>query len=200
MSSDTTQKVRKRPLLAISIISLMVAVGTGTFVVQAAAGDADKAWQAYLINLLLFSAIAHGALLFSTLMHAVHARWGGVLADLAEAFSAFFPISFILFVLLFNGKSHVFPWLMQDLHGKESWLNMPYMLARDMAGLLILYGTGFAYLYYALWFKIRRRGASGSLAVWLRDRWQRKTPDETRFRRRRTFFAYLYMLAFAVVL
>jgi TRAP-type C4-dicarboxylate transport system permease small subunit len=200
MSSDTSPKLRKRPLLVIVVINLLVAVGAGTFAMQLVAGDADKAWQAYLINLLLFSAIAHGALLFSTLMHVVHARWGGVLADLAEAFSAFFPISFILFILLFNGKSHVFPWMLADLHGKEGWLNIRFMLGRDVLGLLILYGLGFAYLYHALWFKIRQRGASGALAVLLRDHWKRYKPDEIRFRKRRTLFAYLYMLAFALVL
>ena len=164
MSSDTTLKLRKRPLTIIIFISLMVAVGAGTFAVQVAIGDADKAWQAYLINFLLFSAIAHGALLFSTLMQAVHARWGGVLADLAEAFSAFFPVSFFLFLGLFWGKAHVFPWLLEDLHGKEAWLNLPFLFGRDVFALLVLYGLGFAYLYHTLWFKIRERGATGSLA------------------------------------
>ncbi|MEJ2041309.1 MAG: hypothetical protein P8X55_20625 [Desulfosarcinaceae bacterium] len=200
MSSDTTLKLRKRPLAIIIFISLMVAVGVGTFAVQVAIGDADKAWQAYLINFLLFSAIAHGALLFSTLMQAVHARWGGVLADLAEAFSAFFPVSFFLFLGLFWGKAHVFPWLLEDLHGKEAWLNLPFLFGRDVFALLLLYGLGFAYLYHTLWFKIRERGATGSLALWLRGRWQRSRPDEERYRKRKSLFAYLYMLAFTLVL
>ena len=199
MSGDKKQKLRKKPLMIIMGISTLVAVGAGTFAVQITIGDADKAWQAYLINFLLFSAIAHGALLFSTLMHAVRARWGGVLAELAEAFSAFFPVSFFLFLGLFWGKTHVFPWLFQDLHGKESWLNLPFLFARDLSGLLILYALGFAYLYHALWFKIRRRGATSSLALWLQKRWQRNVPDESRYHRRMTVFAFLYMLAFTLV-
>lgn len=200
MNNNAAQTPRKGSLTILAVISLLVAIGAGTFFFQVIAGDVDKAWQAYLINFLLFSAIAHGALLFSTLMHAVHARWGGTLSDLAEAFSFFFPVSFLLFLGLFWGKSHVFPWLLQDLHGKGTWLNLPFLFSRDLAGLVALYALGFAYLYHALWFKIRQRGATGSLALWLQARWQRKPPDEERYRRRMTTFAYLYMLAFAVVL
>ena len=52
--------------------------GAAIFVINAAIGTAaEKAWEAYLINFLLFSAIAHGAVLFSALMNTVNARWSG---------------------------------------------------------------------------------------------------------------------------
>lgn len=200
MSSQTAHTRQLRPTTAMMVFGLLAVVGMGAFVAQAVAGDADKAWQAYLVNFLLFSAIAHGALLFSTLMHAVRARWSGPLADLAEAFSAFFPVSFFLFMFLFWGKEHVFPWLYQDLHGKEVWLNLPFLFTRDLIGLVILYALGLAYLYHALWFKLRQRGASGSLALWLWQRWQLRPPDSLRYMRRKTLFAFLYMLAFSMVL
>jgi hypothetical protein len=200
MSNQPAYTRRLRPSTAMIAFGLLALVGMGTFVAQALAGDADKAWQAYLVSFLLFSAIAHGALLFSTLMHAVGARWSGPLADLAEAFSAFFPVSFFLFMFLFWGKGHVFPWLYHDLHGKEVWLNLPFLFLRDLIGLMILYALGFAYLYHGLWFKLKRRGASGSLALWLWKRWQLRPPDAERYRRRTTVFAFLYMLAFTIVL
>jgi hypothetical protein len=184
----------------VMLFGIIAAAGLAVFAFQTVKGDAARAWQAYLVNFLLFSAIAHGAVLFSTLMHAVKARWSGPLADLAEAFTAFFPISFILFMILFWGKDHVFPWLHHDLHGKEVWLNLPFLFWRDVVGLLILYGLGFAYLYHALWFKLRRRGASGSWAMRLWERWKQHPPDEERYRRRMTVFGLLYMLAFALIL
>lgn len=179
---------------------VLIAAGAATFIVQAVSGNADKAWQTYLISFLLFSAIAHGALLFSTLMHTVRARWSSPLADLAEAFSSFFPVSLILFLILFLGRRHIFPWLGHDLHGKEVWLNIPFLFSRDIIALLILYGLGLAYLYHAHWFRIRARGADGPLGRWLRRRWDARTPDEARYRKRMTVFALLYMLAFAFVL
>jgi len=179
---------------------LFAAAGIIIFLVHVTSGLVDKAWQAYLTNLLLFAAIAHGALLFSTLMNAVGARWSGPLAGLAEAFTAFFPVSFVLFIILFLGGDHVFPWLHHDLHGKEVWLNLPFMFSRDVAGLLVLYGLGFAYLYHALYFKLKTLGATGKLGELLRRRWQQKPPDEARFKKRMMACGLLYMLAFALVL
>jgi hypothetical protein len=200
MNSRTSQIRSNRPSVPALIFGLIAVAGLGAFFYQVIKGDAARAWQAYLINFLLFSAIAHGALLFSTLMHAVKARWSGPLADLAEAFSAFFPVSFILFLILFWGYRDIFPWLHHDLHGKEVWLNIRFLFWRDLTGLIILYGLGFAYLYHALWFKLRRRGATGPMAVWLWGRWRRRPPDEARYRRRMTVFGLLYMLAFAIIL
>lgn len=185
--------------LLVGIIGL-TAVGLAIFVWQAVRVDPAKAWQAYLINFLLFSAIAHGALLFSTLMHATKARWSGPLSDLAEAFSAFFPVSFILFLMLFLGSDYVFPWQGADLHGKDGWLNVPFIFWRDTGALLLLYALGFAYLYHTLYFKIQTRGAGGKLGQRLQRRWQAKPPDAETFEKRRTVFSMLYMLAFALVL
>jgi hypothetical protein len=113
----------------------LAAAGALIFITVAAVGNPARAWQAYLLNFLFFSAIAQGALLFSALMHTVKARWSGPLADVAESFAAFFPVSLVLFVILFLGQQHVFPWLHEDLHGKEVWLNVPFMFGRDLAGL-----------------------------------------------------------------
>jgi hypothetical protein len=200
MTTPSSNVAPVKVSMAMLVGAVFVAAGAATFLVQTLAGNAARAWQAYLVNFLLFSAMAHGALLFSTLMHAVRARWSGPLADLAEAFTSFFPVSLLLYMGLFLGKAHLFPWIGHDLHGKEAWLNVPFLFARDVAGLLILYGLGLAYLYHALWFKLSDRGASGPLGRWLWRRWQRRPPDEERYRRRRTVFSFLYMLAFALVL
>ena len=178
----------------------MTLLGAAIFIVHITVGMAEKAWQAYLINFLLFSAVAHGAVLFSALMNTVRARWSGPLSDLAEAFSAFFPISFLLLLVLFMGGGYVFPWLHHDLHGKEGWLNLRFMCYRDAAGLVVLYSLGFAYLYHALYFKIRDRGAGGKIGIRLWQYWQAHPPDEAQFKSRKMIFGTLYMLAFALVL
>ncbi|MEJ2155122.1 MAG: hypothetical protein P8X96_07285 [Desulfobacteraceae bacterium] len=200
MTNNTTATAQTLPKWMTSLPLVLAAIGIAVFVLQVFAGSADRAWQAYLVNLLLFAAIAHGAVLFSTLMHTVRARWSGPLADLAEAFIAFFPVSFILFLLLFLGQGHVFPWMHHELHGKEVWLNLPFMMSRDALGLVLLYGFGFAYLYHALYFKLKVRGASGKMASRLLKRWQANPPDEARYKSRMTAFGLLYMLAFALVL
>ena len=86
---------------------VLSAIGLATFIHGALSPHPERAWQAYLVNFLLFSAVAQGALVFSALMHTTGARWSGPLASLAEAFSAFFPVSLVLFLILFIGREHV---------------------------------------------------------------------------------------------
>lgn len=184
-----------------TIFLLCILLGVAAFLVQVFRGEAARAWQAYLISFLLFSALAHGALLFSTLMHTVKARWSGQAAAVAESFSAFLPVSLILFLVLFLGGSNVFPWIGQDLHGKEVWLNLPFLFGRDLVGLLVLYGLGLGYVYYTrLAQNDPDRPAAGLLARRIRQRLSHSTQDPAGYERVRTILGILYMVAFALVL
>jgi hypothetical protein len=151
--------------MAFWVFSAFIGVGLMTFIYGLSGPHPQRAWQAYLINFLLWSAIAQGAVLFSAVMHMTKARWSGPLASLAESFTAFFPLSLILFLLLFFGRSHVFPWLHEDLHGKEGWLNIPFLFTRDCIGLLILYLLGFGYLFNAMQLKIDPNRPAGPFAT-----------------------------------
>jgi hypothetical protein len=196
--SENTLSLKHKSFTRLFII--LILIGLVVFFIQAAGRHPEKAWQAYLINLLLFSAISQGGLLFSTLMHTVKAKWSGPLAGLAESFAAFFPVSLVLFCLLFIGKNHVFPWLGADLHGKEIWLNIPFLFTRDLVGLIILYGLGLLYLYHSLYFKIESDSDTAGIRGFLIRHWQKRPPEAERFRQRMTVLAILYMLAFALIL
>nr|WP_306304164.1 NrfD/PsrC family molybdoenzyme membrane anchor subunit [Desulfosarcina cetonica] len=195
----TMSENRPQPSLMKIFTGLFIA-GALIFIAVAIIGDPARAWQAYLLNFLFFSAIAQGAVLFSALMHTVKARWSGPLADIGEAFAAFFPVSLVLFLILFLGRQYVFPWMHADLHGKEVWLNVPFLFGRDFIGLCLLYGIGIVFLYHRLYFTLKERGASGPLGRRLLKRWEGKAFDERKFAARTTTFAILYLLAFALVL
>jgi hypothetical protein len=184
-----------------NVFLALVAVGIVAFLVQLFMRHPERAWQAFLINFLVWSAIAQGGLLFSALMHTTRAKWSGPLSNLAEAFTAFFPFSILLFLLLFLGREHVFPWLHADLHGKENWLNLRFLFTRDLAALVILYGLGLAYTYQALRLKLgAETGEGGRLRNFLVRRWQRRAGDAERCERRKNVLSILYMLAFTLVL
>ncbi|MBW1865420.1 MAG: hypothetical protein JRI64_07300, partial [Deltaproteobacteria bacterium] len=121
MEANITQHIATRKTPAFRIFSALFILGAVTFLWGLAGHHPERAWQAYLINFLLWSAIAQGALLFSAVMHMTKARWSGPLSGLSESFASFFPISFVLFLILLMGKNHLFPWLHEDLHGKEVW-------------------------------------------------------------------------------
>jgi Ni/Fe-hydrogenase subunit HybB-like protein len=168
------------------IFAAFVMIGLAAFLVQASGRHPERAWQAYLINFLLWSAVAQGGLLFSVVLHITKARWGRPLQGLAESFAAFFPVSFLLFLFLFLGKAYVFPWFRGDLHGKGWWLSIPFLFSRDGAGLLILYGLGFAYLSSAL--------------GWKRNQAEAAERRREVYRRRMSVFGVLYIMAYAAVL
>ncbi len=179
----------------------LMIIGLLAFVWSLALGEAAVAWRAYLVNFLLFSAMAQGAVLFSAMTNTVQARWSLRLAPLAEAFSSFFPVSFLLFLGLFLGGENVFPWLHADLHhGKEVWLSLPFLFARDLLGLLLLYGLGFAYLYYALWFRLGKISGTSGLRAKMAALWQGKKPDPEAYAHRKYLFGILYLVAFTLVL
>ncbi len=200
MTKEKSDKARVKTPSLTAVFLILAAIGTVTFTAQAVWLRPQKAWQAYLISFLLFSAIAQGGLLFSTLMHTTRARWSGPLSSLAESFTAFFPVSLILFIFLFLGQKHVFPWIGQDLHGKEAWLNIPFLFTRDLLGLMLLYALGLVYLYHALWFRLKEGNGKGRLRKILFERWRKNQPDPDKYRQRMTVFGFLYMLFFAFIL
>jgi len=179
---------KQQPLL-IGFLTLVL-VGLGSFLFQLAGDHPERAWQAFLVNFLLFSAVAQGALLFPMVLHMTKAKWGEPLKRVAESFVMFFPLSLCLFVLLFPGRAHLFPWLAHGSHGKEAWLNLPFLFLRDLIALLVLYGLGVAYVYHAL----RLRG----LPIPMQSKSEsppRLDPDQ--YLSRMTVISVLYALAYA---
>jgi len=185
---------------ALWLFIALVVIGGVTFVYGLTSQHPERAWQAYLINFLLWSAIAQGAVLFSAVMHMTKARWSGPLSGLSESFAAFFPFSFVLFLVLFLGKTHIFPWLHQDLHGKEVWLNIPFLFWRDFFGLLILYVLGFGYLYNTLQLKFDPDKPQRGLRKYIYSGWQQNSRNPGRVKKRMTMWGGFYIFAFALVL
>ena len=200
MTSNETDinKPNKSPANWIFII--LIIIGLAAFVYGILSPHPEKAWQAYLINFLLWSGIAQGAVVFSAVMHMTKARWSGPLSGLSESFAAFFPLSFVLFLILFLGRSHIFPWLHEDLHGKEIWLNIPFLFTRDCIGLLVLYAIGFAYLYHALQLRADPTQVQSGFQKMIFNGWIRNNRSAERVKKKMTLWAGLYILAFTLVL
>jgi len=180
--------------------AVLAAAGLTAFLSGLFGPHPQVAWQAFLINFLLWSAMAQGAVLFAAVTHTVKARWAGPLSGLAEAFAGFFPLSFACFLVLLLGKEHLFPWLHEDLHGKEVWLNIPFLFTRDGIGFLVLYGIGWAFLSQDLKLKLGTSGPGGGLRRLLAGRIPQNDADIQRVQSRKSLWGGLYCFAFAVVL
>ncbi len=65
--------------------AVLIILGFGYFAFQLQNQPPAQAWGAYLVNVLLWSAIAQGGLLFSMVMHMTKARWSQPLQGLSES-------------------------------------------------------------------------------------------------------------------
>jgi hypothetical protein len=114
--------------------------------------DPDQAWRAYVVNWLFFTSIACGAMLLVAATTIVKARWNWSVRRVGLAFSAFLPVSFILLLPMLGLGEDYFPWIEAMAHDpivqkKAAYLNMPFLITRNVVGLALLF-CGFLYMAY----------------------------------------------------
>ena len=74
------------------------------------------------MNTLYFGGIAQGGILIACIFTIVGARWPGPVRRIAESLGAWVPITFVLSLVGFLGRNHVYPWIGHPPPGKEAWL------------------------------------------------------------------------------
>src|SRR5271169_1840866 len=126
--------------------------GIAAFVFALCAGMAQRAWQAYLVNFVFWTGLSFGAVLFSPVLNMANASWGRPMKRLAEAFSAYLPVSFCLFWGLYVGKDRLFVWAQGPVEGafKQVWLRTWFVFARNGIGLAALTVLCLAFVYYSV--------------------------------------------------
>jgi hypothetical protein len=119
-----------QPLTTIAYV--LIALGLVAFAIALTQGLAQRAWEAFLVNLLFWLGIAQGGVVVSAAFYLTQGRWAGrAHYRLAEAFSGFLIPGFILFWFLFFGRELIFPWIRHPIPAKTTWLNVPFLFARD---------------------------------------------------------------------
>jgi len=133
--------------LMLGLGALFAVVGIGGFLLALSRGQADRAWHLFHVNWLYFTGLAGGSVALASVHKVANAKWSGVILRFAEAAVAFFPISFIAFLLIFFvGYDHIYPDFHGLGHGKEVWLSFPWMVGRLGVGLLVLFLLGWAFV------------------------------------------------------
>ena len=189
----------------VSAFVLLTMIGMGSFGLLIALHQPGRAWQALLINFLLWSAIAQGGLLFSVIMHLTKAKWSKGLCGISEGFAAFFPVSLACYGLLFWGADYIFPWQHHLLDGKEMWLNLPFLFSRDIIGLCLLYGIGLGYVFVSMKQRFQivpvsiTYNTAGRLRRTLHRMWQKKASDAEIINTAKTVLGVLYAIGFVLV-
>jgi len=153
---ETYPELPYRRVQSVGVLSLLIpafiVVGLIAFI-AALMVDADRAWRAYHFNWLYFASIAQGAVLLAAVVSITRAVWSQPVRRLSLSFVAFLPIAWVLAIPIFFGAKHIFPWVANPetmQHGKEAYLNIPFMAMRILGGLGILYAIDFAFAYWSL--------------------------------------------------
>ena len=92
------------PASWIVISSILVLVGLAAFLYGAYGAYRLRAWQIFTVNYVFWAGLAFGGVLFSAVLNLSKAVWGRPIKRMAEAFSAYLPVSFLLFWVLLAGE------------------------------------------------------------------------------------------------
>lgn len=188
-------------------IPVLVSIGLLVFVAGLFV-DSQRAWRAYLFNWLFFSGIAMGGVMLAVVVTMTRGLWSRPIRRIALSMVAFLPISFILMLPMFFAAGQIFPWLHEPVTpGKEAYLNVPFLVIRQMLALGALYTLAFVFAYWSLRPDVGLlRGQAGRLSG-LYERlsrdWQGQEQEEARAHRKIAvlgpIIALTYALAFSLV-
>jgi hypothetical protein len=141
----------RAPRGLVAVLAALVALGALAFVVGAAGAHPERAWAAYLTNLVYFFSVALGGILLWAIQRIIGARWGRPVARVHQAFSAFLPVGFLLLVVfVFLGAEHLYPWIHEPIEAKAAWLDLGFWRLRDIAVAAVLAGLGIGYMRLVL--------------------------------------------------
>jgi hypothetical protein len=125
------------PLNRLGVV--LFVIGVVGFVIALILGQSQRVWEIWLVNFLYFNGIAQGGVVCSAAFYLTQARWAGSTHyRMAEAFSLYLAIGFILFWGIFIGRISIFPWILHPSPKQQVWLNAPFLFARDGIALLVI--------------------------------------------------------------
>jgi hypothetical protein len=133
------------------VAGALVLLGLAAFV-EALLRDPAQAWRAYVVNWLFFTSVAAGAMALASATTITKARWNWSVRRVGLAFAAFLPFSFVLLLPMLGLREGYFPWIEAMAHDpivqrKAAYLNIPFLVTRNLVGLALLFGV-FLYMAY----------------------------------------------------
>jgi hypothetical protein len=167
--------------------------------------DAPRAWGVLLVNFLFWSGLGHAGVAFSAMFQATSARWARPLKRVAEATIAFLPVSALLLTALLVSVATWVPWMHEPIAHKQAWLNAPFLIARQVLGLVLLGGVSLAYVYASVRPDVgllheSGRSISPALARWCLGGWRGLDAERRISQQRQSRLAPALLIVYAVVL
>jgi Ni/Fe-hydrogenase subunit HybB-like protein len=118
---------------------LLAVLGIVAFLYGVTRPEPARVWGIYLVNLLFWSSFAITGPALAGMIQVTEGRWSPSIKRIALTTAGFLPVSLVLFVVLFFGRSALYPWVTEPIPIKAGWLNVPFMALRIGLGSLLLY-------------------------------------------------------------
>ena len=132
--AELVAKARRFPARTFTLFGAVLAVvGGAAFLWALSVGETGRAWQSWHFNFMFWTALAQGMVVFAATQKLAKGHWSGVVIRLAEAASAFLPVSLVLFLGLIVGRAHIFSWLRDLRPDLGSWLTVKTFFLRNGA-------------------------------------------------------------------
>ena len=173
---------RPLPRWLYTLCIVLAVAGVAVFVIGAFLG-VDRVWQALLVNWLYFTSISSAGVMFVAVQRIATARWSRSIIRFLEGYVAFLPVAFVLLIVIFLGKNHIFPWTHEALHVPEkvTYLNPAFLIPRSLIAFGIIAALSVWYIYTTVRLDVGHTPESGAgWAKGLRERMRRGFKDERR--------------------
>jgi hypothetical protein len=137
-----------------TVVGAMFVVGLLSFVVRLTQAP-QQAWISYVTNWMFFTSIAMGSVLFAVATWIVKAKWNWSVRRVSQSGAAFLPIAFVLMLPMLGLGDGYFPWIEMMandpiVQNKRAYLNMPFLITRNVVGTAVLFGLGVYFVYLAV--------------------------------------------------
>jgi len=194
------------------LILAFIVVGVVSFYIRWRQ-DPQAAWISYITNWLYFTSVSMGGLLLAIATWITKAKWNWSMRRVNQSFVAFLPLSFLLVLPMLSLGESYFPWIEMMagdpvVQNKSAYLNMPFLIARNIVGLAALFGVALYFVYLALRPDMgltdqRTEAGSKSEEAWrarLTRGWMGQEKEQVRSYKRMTTIAPVFVIMYAVVM
>ncbi|MDO8683398.1 MAG: hypothetical protein Q7N50_07955 [Armatimonadota bacterium] len=129
---------------------IMLVIGVAGLAIGFTTGQMVEAWLWLNILFVVFLGIAQAMIVWAAVFRVAQARWTPAVNRIGHSVIGFMPIMYIVLIILVVGIKEFAPWATHPVTGKAEWLNVPFMAARNLIGVAVLFLLDYLMVRFSL--------------------------------------------------